>query len=413
MGEKAYSEITACRICGDDGLKDILDLGEQALSGRFPGPDEADPPIAPLVLVQCSNCGLVQLRHTADFGEMYTTNYGYQSGTNATMRAHLAGIVAWISERCPLNAGDTVIDIGCNDGTLLLSHSNDGLERVGIDPLAAKFKDKFPPDIQLIEDFFSADLAAKSFGADKVKAISSIAMFYDLEDPPDFVAGIARLLADDGIWVLEMSYLPTMLETNAFDTVCHEHLEYYALEQIERLAQGAGLRVFDAEMNDINGGSIRLAVCHDKAPYEASRSYEEIRAQESGLGLRTPGPYQAFRERITAIRDELKAFIEREHAAGKKIYLYGASTKGNVLLQFCGLDHRHIAAAADLNPEKWGHRTPLTHIPIVSEETARADEPDYFLVLPWHFRAEFLEREAAFRERGGKLVFPLPEVEVV
>lgn len=413
MNQSAYREIEECRICGNAELIDFLDIGEQALGGRFPGPGEDEPPVAPLVVAQCSNCGLVQLRHSVDTSEMYTYGYGYRSGTNATMRNHLAGIVDWVVQRCPLDKGDAVIDIGCNDGTLLKSYQDPGLDRIGIDAIAGKFKDDIPFDVQAIEGFFSIDLVRQNLGHRKAKIITSIAMFYDLENPGDFVAAIAEALADDGVWVLEQSYLATMLETNAFDTICHEHLEYYALEQIERLATDHGLRVFDVEKNNINGGSFRLALCHSGASHETSGSVADLRAEEAEQGMRSPEPYKAFCKRILGVRDDLKNFIERENAAGKKIYVYGASTKGNTLLQFCGLDHRHIVAAADRNPEKWGCRTPLTNIPIVSEEDARAEHPDYFLVLPWHFRDEFLERESDFRTQGGKLIFPLPELNVV
>ena len=413
MNRPAYHEISECRLCGGSELINSIDIGNQALSGRFPGPGEDEPPMAPLVVTRCADCGLLQLLHSVDHGEIYTYGYGYRSGTNDTMRGHLAGITAWITECCSLGAGDVVIDIGCNDGTLLKSYQVPGLERVGIDAIADKFQDEIPDDIRVIEGFFSSDLADEALGQRKAMVITSIAMFYDLEQPGEFVKAIASALAADGVWVLEQSYLPTMLETNAFDTICHEHLEYYALNQIERLASAHGLRVFDVEKNNINGGSFRSAVCHADAPYKTTAAVEEFRAREIELDLNSEAPYDAFRARIDNIRDEIKAVVEDACAKGKKIYTYGASTKGNTLIQFCGLDHRHIVAAADRNPEKWGRRTPLTGIPIVSEADARADNPDYFLVLPWHFRDEFLKREKAFTDKGGKFIFPLPTVNIV
>jgi NDP-4-keto-2,6-dideoxyhexose 3-C-methyltransferase len=214
--------------------------------------------------------------------------------------------------------------------------------------------------------------------------------------------------------VLEQSYLPTMLRANAYDTVCHEHLGYYSLRQIEWLAEAHGLRVFDVELNACNGGSFRLAVCHRDAPYAANRSQLELlRKLEADMALETTAPFEAFNRRIDALRRELRDLVMRERVAGKRFYLYGASTKGNTLLQYCDLDAANIVAAAERNSEKWGCRTPGTHIPIISEEDARAARPDYFLVLPWHFRDEFVLREAAFREAGGRLIFPLPQIEVV
>jgi NDP-4-keto-2,6-dideoxyhexose 3-C-methyltransferase len=408
-------EITACRICKGRDLEAIVDLGAQALGSLFPRGDEPDPPKMPLELVRCLGCGLVQLRHSVIRSALFTYGYGYQSGINATMRAHLSGLAGWVRERGKLQKGDIVLDIGCNDGTLLKAYGvKDGLRRVGIDAIAGKFKAQYPPDIQVHEGFFSAESYAAVCGGAKAKAITSISMFYDLEAPGDFVAAIKSALAPDGIWVLEQSYLPTMLDANSYDTVCHEHLEYYALRQIEWLAEAHGLRVFDAELNDCNGGSFRLAVCHADGPYPTNQeTVGRLRAIERDLKLDTAAPYRAFARRIAQQRDGLLALIDRERAAGRSFYIYGASTKGNTLLQYCGLDKTRIAAAAERNPDKFGCRTPGTSIPIVSEAEARAAHPDYFLVLPWHFRKEMVEREADFRKAGGKLVFPLPQLEVV
>ena len=414
MTPKGYSEITRCRICGGSHISDIIDFGDQAIGSQFPFSDEPDPPKAPLVLVGCSDCGLVQLRHSVNPGELYTYAYGYQSGINGSMRGHLDGLVRWVEARCALAENDIVLDIGCNDGTLLESYVNPGLRRFGIDAIAGKFKHRYGPNIIVREGFFSADEYKNLCGEEKAKIITSISMFYDLESPGAFVAAIRAALAPDGIWVLEQSYLPSMLATNAYDTVCHEHLEYYSLRQIEWLAKAHGLRVFDVELNSANGGSFRVAVCHENGPYAADGGQVAgIRKQEAAMGLDTPAPYEAFKKRVDALRQELVDFIDRERAIGKTFYLYGASTKGNTLLQYCCIDGSKIVAAAERNSEKWGCRTPATGIPIISEEEARNAKPDYFLVMPWHFKDEFVQREAPFREMGGRLVFPLPVLEVV
>jgi NDP-4-keto-2,6-dideoxyhexose 3-C-methyltransferase len=238
-------------------------------------------------------------------------------------------------------------------------------------------------------------------------------VFYDVEDPGAFVSDVAQVLAPDGIWLLEQSYLPTMLERNSLDTICHEHLEYYALAQIQRLVAAADLRIFDVSLNDINGGSFQVWVCHAGANYAVNRTaIAALEVRERSLALDTDAPFAAFRVRVESVRRQLRDLVIGEAGRGQKIYAYGASTKGNVLLQYCGLDASVIRAAADKNPFKLGRRTPATSIPIVSEEEARKDA-DYFLVLPWSFKAEFLERETAFRARGGKLIFPLPTVEVL
>ena len=406
-----YREIYSCRICRGTDLPLVIDLGEQALTGRFPGPAEPDPPCAPLVLVRCRTCGLVQLRDSVNTSEMFGDSYGYRSGINTTMRDHLVGISAKLASRARLEPGDAVLDIGCNDGTLLHFYDK-RLARFGIDPVAELFRKDYDPEIQVHTGFFSGQTFRALSGHEQARAITSISMFYDLEDPGAFVAEIAGVLAPDGIWVLEQSYLPSMIEQNSFDTICHEHLEYYALAQIDRLTRAHGLRIFDVALNAINGGSFQVWVCHERAEYPANKAaIDNLASRERSFGLMTEAPYAAFRARVKEIGEQLRAFIRKETASGKKTYVYGASTKGNVLLQHFRLDRSMIEACADKNPVKWGRRTPGTGIPIVSEEEAR-EKADYFLVLPWHFKDEFLAREARFRAGGGKLIFPLPEVEV-
>jgi SAM-dependent methyltransferase len=358
------------------------------------------------------DCGLVQLRHSVNTNELFSESYGYRSGINATMRNHLSSIAAHLAQRAHLKSGDAVLDIGCNDGTLLICYEEPDLLRVGIDPLAEMFRHGYRADLKVRAGFFNAHAYLSASSRRTARAITSIAMFYDLEDPGAFVADVAAVLAPDGVWVLEQSYLPTMLEHNSFDTICHEHLEYYALAQIDRLVRAHNLRIFDVELNDINGGSFQIWVCRDSAEYATnSDRIGEIIERESKLDLMSDEPYANFRSRVSSIRDQLGVLIQTEISRGKKIYVYGASTKGNVLLQHFGLNARLIRACADKNPMKWGRRTPGTNIPIVSEDAARTDA-DYFLVLPWSFRDEFLARETAFMARGGKLIFPLPEIEI-
>jgi NDP-4-keto-2,6-dideoxyhexose 3-C-methyltransferase len=408
-----YRVIDACRICRSRDLRPVIELGEQALTGRFPRPGEPDPPKAPLDVVRCVNCGLVQLRHSVTIGMMFGETYGYRSGMNQTMRAHLAGIAADLSRRADLKRGDAVLDIGCNDGTLLISYPVAGLARFGIDPIAPMFRDGYPAELSVRAAFFNAATFREMSGRSVARGITSIAMFYDLENPAAFVADVAAVLADDGIWVLEQGYLPSMLEQNSFDSICHEHLEYYALAQIDRLVRERGLRIFDVGLNRINGGSFQIWVCHQGASYTANQiAIDQLRENENRLDLNTDAPYTAFRKRVDRIGAQLNEFIAAEAKRGRNIYVYGASTKGNVLLQYLGLGTDLVRACADKNPKKWKCRTPGTGIPIVSEEEARANA-DYFLVLPWAFRDEFLAREAEFRARGGKFIFPLPEIEIL
>lgn len=412
-------EIQKCRICGNPLLITVIDLGSQALSGRFPKKDDPDPPKAPLVLVKCDNeknpdaCGLVQLKHSVDPGEMYGNEYGYRSGINKTMSDHLAGIVQKATGIVRLGLDDIVLDIGSNDCTLLKSYNRADIRRIGIDPGGDQFRKYYPDDIRLVSDFFTADNFSSVFPSGKAKIITSIAMFYDLEDPLEFVRNIQKILHKDGIWILEQSYLPTMLEMNSFDTICHEHLEYYAFHQIDWMLKKNGLRAIGIEFNIINGGSFRVHVTHvDSSLTPDTAAIDSVVAKERELRMETLEPYVAFCNRVEDIRALLTALLLNEKAAGKKIYVYGASTKGNVLLHYFGIDKSLITAAADRNPEKWGSRTPGTNIPIVSEEEARA-AADIFLPLPWHFKKEFLERESEFRKKGGRFIFPLPYVEVI
>ena len=412
-------EIETCRICGCANLAPVLDLGVQALSGAFPSPDEPDPPRAPLKLVKCNDganrhaCGLVQLKHSVPLDELYLHNYGYRSGMNQTMSQHLRSIAERVQQMVDLQEGEVVLDIGSNDGTLLNSYPQT-LTRIGVDPAGAQFREYYTEGVELIGDYFSPASFFLVSRDRKARVITSIAMFYDLDSPMDFVNGIAGILDPDGIWVLEQSYMPTMLRVNSFDTICHEHLEYYSLKQIDWMLRRHGLRMVDVEFNEINGGSFRVYACHANATLESNRQgIDQVFADEERLGLHTEAPYIDFSDRVRGIRDALHGLITTQKAQGKAIYVYGASTKGNVLLQFCDIDRTLITAAADRNADKWGKRTPGTNIPIISEEEARKATPDYFLVLPWHFRTEFLHREAAFRASGGKFIFPLPQIEVV
>jgi hypothetical protein len=414
------SEIKKCRICGNDQFATVIDLGDQALSGRFPKKDDPDPPRAPLVLVMCDTsknpdaCGLVQLKHSVPPLEMYTSDYGYRSGINRTMSDHLADITGKVQKIARLEKNDIVLDIGSNDGTLLKSYQRDDIRRLGIDPGGEQYRKYYPDSIHLISDFFSAGNFQSVFPHEKAKIITSIAMFYDLENPMEFVDNIRQILHKDGVWVLEQSYLPAMLEMNSFDTICHEHLEYYALYQINWMLERNKMKAIDVELNDTNGGSFRLYVTHADSVLQPDRAaLDSVTNAERSLELETKRPYRNFLKRVEKTRSDLNTFLQKEKAGGKKIFVYGASTKGNVLLQYFGIDSSVITAAADRNPEKWGSRTPGTNIPIISEAEARDQKPDYFLVLPWHFKHEFIERESQYLKEGGKFIFPLPEIEVV
>jgi NDP-4-keto-2,6-dideoxyhexose 3-C-methyltransferase len=405
-------EIVRCRICGGGKLATVLNLGAQALTGVFPRTRTQTVPSGPLELVKCqAECGLVQLRHSYELSELYGMNYGYRSGLNPSMVSHLQSKVQRILQGDILQAGDLVADIGSNDGTTLAAYPSGRFELVGFDPTGPKFAQYYPKDVRLIPDFFSADLLRRELSGRRAKAITSFSMFYDLEDPTAFMREVYACLDDEGVWVFEQSYLPAMLRTNSFDTVCHEHLEFYALKQIWWMAERAGFKLLDVEFNDVNGGSFSVTAA--KASSKRRGNPELIRkllAEETASGLDDLATWDGFRRRVEGARRDLVGFLEDARRAGKRVCGLGASTKGNVLLQYFGIDARLLEAIGEVNPDKLGAFTPGTLIPLVSEDEILASRPDFLLVLPWHFRDFFLRLP---KLRGRTLVFPLPRFERV
>jgi hypothetical protein len=409
-----YRELRTCRAGGGTHLVSVLNLGEQSLTGVFPRSSDEELTKGPLELVWSPVSGLVQLKHTYDAGEMYGANYGYRSGLNQSMVDHLNQKVRFLEQRAGLSGDDVVLDIGSNDGTTLKAYSVSGLRRIGIDPTAEKFRAFYPEGVTVLPEFFSARTYRRAESR-PAKIITSIAMLYDLDSPVDFVREVAQILAPDGIWHFEQSYMPSMLRTTAYDTICHEHLEYYSLKVIDKILDAADLHIVDVVTNGINGGSFAVTAAHraNAGIRPNTAVIDWLLQQEERMGLGTPKPYREFEERVFRHRQDLVRLIGALTGDGKKVLGYGASTKGNVLLQFCGFSPDEIPAIAEVNPDKYGCVTPGTHIPIVSEAQARAMNPDYFLVLPWHFKDGIVRRERDFILRGGKLIFPFPEIEIV
>jgi hypothetical protein len=413
---------TTCRICGSSELAPVLSLGDQYIAGAFaePGGEQPVQRAIPLELVRCDMtadeeaCGLIQTKHTVP-GSILYHSYWYRSGINRTMTENLHGIAQAAQEIVGLKPGDLVIDIGCNDGTLLDGYTAPNIAYLGYDPSDVS-RYAVEKGYDVVNDFFSAGPFRERYADRKAKVVTSIAMFYDLERPRDFVADVAAVLASNGVWVMELHYLPSMLEANSFDAIVHEHLEYYSLAVLERLFAEESLEVVHAELNDINGGSIRLFIGHagrlDKRP-EHVRSVQALRIREFELALDAPEPYEEFRRGSEKVRDDLKLLLRDLKAQGKTVHVYGASTKGNTILQYADIDASLVPYAADRNPDKWGSETIATRIPIISEEQSREMKPDYYLALPWHFLDEFLDRESEFLAGGGRFIVPLPEVRIV
>lgn len=411
MGPK---ELKFCRISGSENLISVLNLGNQALTGIFLK-DITRPIVSgPLELVWCPDSGLLQLKHSYDISDMYGMNYGYRSGLNQSMVRHLQQKVRNLQGLRPVQAGDIVVDIGSNDATLLRAYDVSGLRRIGIDPTGRKFAKYYTDGIELVPDFFTKAAFRAIEPYARAKIITSIAMFYDLETPGEFVSDIYEILDSDGIWHLEQSYMPAMLRTKAFDTVCHEHLEYYSLGVVKKLLEDGGMRLIDVQMNAVNGGSFAVTAARKESRLASNHTLINwLLDQEDRMGLSTLAPFRRFEEDVLEHRRTLLSLIRALTADGKKVFGYGASTKGNVLLQFCGLTNKDIQFIAEVNPDKFGAYTPGSHIPIVSEKDAKAMKPDYMLVLPWHFRHSIIEREQEYLAKGGRLIFPLPEIEVV
>lgn len=409
-----------CRVCGSRALSPVISLGPQYLQGSFHKPGKEVPPLRRIecTLVRCDPtrdekaCGLLQMLHSVPPEILYSA-YWYRSGTNRTMTEHLTGI----ARECGRMVGkpDTMaLDIGCNDCTLLQAYP-EGYQRFGVDPSDVAMS--APEGVVIIHDLFPSEELRQAVGLRKMDIITSIAMFYDLEDPVSFARSVKDALAEDGLWVLEMSYMPRMLEINSYDTICHEHLEYYSLSVIERILSMADLKAVRVELNDSNGGSLRCYVTHSAnfkfKNEEWLREIKRMRQEEFDLELDTDKPYINFQNRINLHKEKLAAMLRGLKREGKRIHVYGASTKGNTILQWCGIDNRVVDCAAERNPDKYGARTLGTDIPIVSEAESRAMKPDYYFVLPWHFREEFLEREQAALDQGIGMIFPLPEIAVI
>ncbi len=394
----------SCRLCNSVDLQEVFSLGEQYINDFVPPERVGKGKTAPLELVLCETCSLLQLRHTAPQEILYTRYYWYRSGITDTMRRALRDITAQVEGIVQLERGDVVLDIGANDGTLLASYAQKGIRRVGCEPannLVDLLKENCDYVMHDFWDYARYMKMAGEWGIGKAKVITAIGMFYDLEDPNKFIGDAQKALSEDGIFVAQLMCLGSMLKENDVGNICHEHLEYYSLESLTYLFESNGLEIFKIEENDVNGGSYRIYARHYKGtaiPFDEKFTLEDI---------------LAFGKRIEENRDCCVDFIKNEVEKGKSVYVYGASTKGNVILQYYGLDSKLITAASERSPEKWGKSTIGTWIPIVSEEEARQANPDYFLVLPWAFFPEFYEREKKWREGGGRFIVPLPEFRVV
>ncbi len=406
-----YKQINNCRVCGSEKLKKIIDLKKQYIQGSFEINKNKKNYKIPLELLLCKKCSLVQTKYTVNPKELYK-NYWYASGINFTMTNHLKNISKEMN--ILIKKKIHILDIGCNDGTLLNFFPNNSI-KVGIDPssVTKNFKGK---NIKILNDFFPSKKLIKNYRNKKFNLITSIAMFYDIQKPSDFVKNIKKLLDYEGVWIFELSYLLEMLKLNSYDTICHEHLEYYSLITLKYLMESCDMKIFKIKFNEINGGSIRCYVTHkDNKKYDKKRNLDFIKEKikyEKKIQINTVQPYKNFYKRIIKLKKQLNKLLRNIKSKEKKIHIYGASTKGNTILQWHGINNKLIKYAADRNPIKWGANTIGSNIKIISEKHSKSLKPDYYLVLPWHFKKEFLKREKSFLNSGGKMIFPLPKIKI-
>jgi len=406
------TNIDKCRLCKSDDFKTVISLGEQYITSRFPIYGDFSTPKTPIDLCRCRSCGLLQLYQTTFSSELYEYEYGYRSGISNTMREHLKQYQEEILSKVHLNDGDTILDIGSNDSTMLQYYSP-LLKRIGVDPTGKQFR-QYYGDVDLVPTYFTEENFKNVYGQRKCKVVSSISMFYDLPDPVQFAKDIYEILDLDGVWTCEQSYMPLMIKTNSIDTICHEHLEYYALSQVKAIADMANFKIIDIKFNDCNGGSFRVyfAKQSSNAHEECSQLIESIIKSELDMGIMTDELYFNFMDGCNKEVQKLRNFIDGIQKSGRNMYVYGASTKGNCLLQYANLGESHMKYAVERNPNKIGKMT-CTGIEIIGEETMRESPPDYLLVLPWHFREEIVKRESEFLNNGGQLVFPFPTFDIV
>jgi len=405
--------IKKCRSCSSVDLKSSLNLGNQTLTGVFPKSKQEKISKGNLSLVFCKHCSLLQLSENFNKTEMYGMNYGYMSSLNPSMVSHLKLKALKLQKFSKLEDNDCVIDIGSNDGTFLGFFSKK-LLRVGVDPTIKKFYTNYKSGLTGIPDFFSKNTLHKYKIFNKPKLITSIAMFYDLEDPLSFAKDIYDILDNEGLWHLEQSYLPTMIKNVSYDTICHEHLEYYSLRSIKYILDKVDFKIVDIELNNVNGGSFSLTVAKKSSKkFEKSKFTNWFLRKEDFFNFNKIETINNFATNVEKHKRLFRDLILNLKDMKKIVFGYGASTKGNVMLQYCNLNSKHLSYIVDVNPYKRNRYTPGSKIKIISEKDFKSKKADYLIVLPWHFRDFIINKEKKFLENGGHLIFPLPELEII
>jgi len=410
--KNTIKEISSCRICSSKNFEFVYSLGEQYIN-NFINPEDLNNCLkAPLDLVFCNFCKLLQLKHNSPQELLYSRYYWYKSGITNTMKNALKDITLDIEDKFELKNNDVVLDIGSNDGTLLRSYSNSELIKVGVEP-ATNLAEEGKKNLDVfINDFWDYEIYKLNL-KQKAKVITAIGMFYDMEDPNRFILDVSKALSDEGVFVAQLMCLNNMIESSDIGNICHEHLEFYSFASLKFLFENNGLKIFNIISNNVNGGSYRIYAkkITNNSHIINAKNIEDIERKETYL--KDSSSLKKFFEKIELNKNKCMKFIEKELENNKKIFVYGASTKGNVILQYFGIDNKMIQYAAEKSPWKWGKYTVGSMIECISEEEARTLNPDYFLVLPYAFIDEFCERERKWRDKGGKFILPIPELKII
>ena len=402
-----------CRNCGSNKLKKIINIGKQPISSIFYKKKKFNLKKYSLDLYKCKSCSLIQLSKEAPLRMMYGESYGYQTSISKLMVSHLKKKIQFINSKRYIKKNSYILDIGSNDGTFLnLFKKNNCL--FGIDPSSNKFKNFYRKDINRINNFFSKEVIDKflkknNFKKKKFDLISSFAIFYDIGNPNEFCRDIYNLLDLNGIWIAEFSYFPLMLKNLTYDQVCHEHLTYYTFEVFDSILKKNGLKVLDIVFNEINGGSIEVVCAKRESKHQIN--YKKIKSILKDESLIKSKSYQRFNIRINNIKKNINLFFNKNKK--KNIIGYGASTKGNVVLNHCGISNKKLKYICDENILKKGRYTPGTNIKIITKNEIKKINPDFLFVLIWSFRKEVIKEQLKYLNRGGNLVFHLPRFHIV
>lgn len=405
-------KLKKCRVCKTSKFNHLFSLGNLSFTGKFAKTENQNIKKEAINLIKCKKCSLVQLDRNFNSKFLYGKDYGYRTGINKTMTNHVKDIVGQAKKIVKLKKGDNVLDIASNDGTLLNFYGKEFV-KVGIDPILNKYKKFYKKINHKIPNFFSSK-ALKKTKIKKFKVITALSVFYDLKNPNSFIKDVKLILDREGVFILEHADLHLILKNNLFDTICHEHLEYYSSKVIKYILSKHKLEIFDHYYNDVNGGSSLYFISHKNSKFKNNETkINKILSLEKKSGLEKTSTYKNFFRRINLIKKKILEELKKIKKSNKIIHGYGASTKGNVLLQFFDIDKKYLNLVADRNPDKYNLYTPGTKFKIISEKSSRSQKPDYYLVLPWHFKKEILKREISIRKKGTKFIFPLPKIQIL